>query len=203
MKAMVIDQAGSPEVFELRDIPLGALAPGHVRVKVLATSVNPIDCKIRALGLPFGPAHPCVLHGDVAGLVTELGEGVTGFEPGQRVFGCAGGVKNSGGALAEFMDCDADLLALAPTSCSALEAAALPLVAITAWEALVDKAGVGPGMSVLVHGGAGGVGHVGVQLALARGAQVAATVSPKPRLISYRAWAPRPFCIKAARLKTM
>jgi len=177
MKAMVIDTSGPPENFRAADIALEDLAAGHVRVKVLATSVNPIDCKIRELGLPFGPAYPAVLHGDVAGVVTEVGADVTQFKTGDKVFGCAGGVKGASGALAEFMDCDAELIALAPVSCSAAEAAALPLVAITAWEALVDKAGIGEGMSLLVHGGAGGVGHVAVQIGVALGAKVAATVS--------------------------
>ena len=177
MKAMVIDKPGPPECFREADIELAELAAGHVRVKVLATSVNPIDCKIRELGLPFGPAYPAVLHGDVSGVVTEVAADVTRFKVGDRIFGCAGGVKATSGALAEFMDCDANLIALAPKSCSAAQAAALPLAAITAWEALVDKANIGAGMSLLVHGGTGGVGHIAVQIGVSFAAKVAASVS--------------------------
>ena len=177
MKAMVIRESGEPSVFEAADIPVPPIGAGQVLVRVAATSVNPVDCKIRKLGPGYGPDIPAVLHGDVAGVVEAVGTDVSGFAVGEQVYGCAGGVKNTGGALAEFMACDADFLAPKPTNLSMVEAAALPLVCLTAWEGLVDGANVGQGQTVLVHAGAGGVGHVATQIAIARGATVYATVS--------------------------
>ncbi|MDP6815577.1 MAG: zinc-dependent alcohol dehydrogenase family protein [Alphaproteobacteria bacterium] len=177
MRAMIIREPGEPEVFEAAEIERPAVPAGHLLVRVAATSVNPVDWKIRRLGLPLGPEMPAVLQGDVAGTVEEVGAGVSDFRPGDAVFGCAGGVRGSGGALAEYMLCDADLLALKPERLSMAEAAALPLVCLTAWEGLVDGADVGAGQRVLVHAGAGGVGHVALQIALARGARVFATHS--------------------------
>ena len=177
MKAMIIRESGEPSVFEAADIPVPGIGPNQVLVRVAATSVNPMDWKIRKLGSPLGPDMPAVLHGDVAGVVEAVGADVSGFEVGEEVYGCAGGVKGTGGALAEFMACDADFLAPKPTNLSMVEAAALPLVCLTAWEGLVDGANVGRGQTVLVHAGAGGVGHVATQIAVARGAKVCATVS--------------------------
>jgi len=177
MKAMIIRESGEPSVFEAADIPVPRVGPGQVLVRVAATSVNPVDWKIRKLGLPLGPDLPAVLQGDVAGVVETVGADVSAFEVGAEVYGCAGGVKGTGGALAELMACDADFLAPKPTNLSMAQAAALPLVCLTAWEGLVDGANVSQGQTVLVHGGAGGVGHVAVQIAIARGAKVYATVS--------------------------
>jgi NADPH:quinone reductase-like Zn-dependent oxidoreductase len=116
---------------------------------------------------------------DMAGTVLAVGEGVTRFRPGDAVFGMTGGVGGVPGTLAEYQAVDADLLALKPAALSMADAAALPLVFITAWEGLVDRAQVKRGDRVLIHGGAGGVGHVAVQIALARGARVYATVSAR------------------------
>ena len=181
MKAMVIASHGDASVFKAADIEPSDLKPGYVRMKVHATSVNPLDCKIRGLGLPVGPELPGVLHGDVAGVVEEVGDGVTGFATGDRVFGCAGGVKGEDGALAEFMNCDASLLAAMPEALEFTEAATLPLVCLTAWEGLIDKANIQPNQTVLIHGGAGGVGHVAVQIAKAKGADVFATISDEAK----------------------
>jgi NADPH2:quinone reductase len=177
MKAMIIRESGEPSVFEAADIPVPRIGPSQVLVRVVATSVNSVDWKIRKLGPPLGPDMPAVLQGDLAGVVEAVGADVSDFAVGEEVYGCAGGVKGRGGALAEFMACDADFLAPKPTNLSMVEAAALPLVCLTAWEGLVDGANVGRGQTVLVHGGAGGVGHVAVQIAIARGATVYATVS--------------------------
>lgn len=182
MKAQIIRRFGGPEVFEEADVPRPRTVPGHVLIRVEATSVNPVDCKVRRNGPPFAPDLPAILHGDVAGVVEEVGDGVKSFEPGDEVYACAGGVKGTGGALAEFMLADADLVAKKPRSLPMVEAAALPLVSITAWEGLVDRAKVGPGQNVLVHGGAGGVGHVGVQLAKLAEAKVFATGSSEGKL---------------------
>ena len=177
MKAMIIRRHGEPSVFRAAEIPVPGIGPSQVLVRVAATSVNPVDWKIRKLGPPLSPDLPAVLHGDVAGVVEAVGTDVDGLSVGGEVYGCAGGVKGSGGALAEFMACEADLLAPKPTNLSMVEAAALPLVCLTAWEGLVDGANVGRGQTVLVHAGAGGVGHVAIQIAVARQANVYATVS--------------------------
>jgi len=178
MRAMVITRFGSPDVFTSAEIPEPVPGPGQLLIRVAASSVNPLDCKLRAGLLPaLAPAFPAVLHGDVAGSVAALGAGVKGFAVGDQVYACAGGITGHGGALAEFMVADADLVAHAPRSLSLTQAAVLPLVAITAWEAVVDRANVLPGQRVLVQGGAGGVGHVAIQLAKLRGAFVYATVS--------------------------
>src|SRR5665213_1799094 len=140
MKAQVITQFGDPSVFVEKEVPKPSIQPGHVLIRVKATSVNPVDYKIRAgKALPIAPVLPAILHGDVAGVIEEVGEGVKGFKIGDEVFGCAGGVKGLGGALAEFMLADARLIAHKPTTLSMAEAAALPLVSITAWEALFEK----------------------------------------------------------------
>ena len=99
MKACVLQNYGPDAKFEMADIPKPTLQPGHVLIKVNATSLNPVDWKIRTLGLPFAPDLPAVLHGDVAGVVSEIGEGVTTFQVGDEVYGCAGGVKGQGGSI--------------------------------------------------------------------------------------------------------
>jgi len=178
MKAQVIEKFGGTDVFEMKDIARPEAGAGEVLIKVKATSVNPVDAKIRSGHLAaLGAAFPAILHGDVAGIIETVGTGVTAFKPGDEVYGCAGGLKGFGGALAEFMVADARLIAKKPRNLDFAQAAALPLVALTAWEGLVDKASFGPGAKVLVHGGTGGVGHVALQLAKARGAYVVATVS--------------------------
>jgi NADPH2:quinone reductase len=148
-------------------------------VQVKATSLNPLDSKIRRLALPVAPDLPAVLHGDVAGIVKGVGEGVTGFHVGDAVYGCAGGVKGHGGALAEYMLVDAQLVAPKPQTLDFSKAAALPLVSLTAWEGLIDRAHVQPGQKVLIHGAAGGVGHIALQLAVLKEASVYATASTK------------------------
>jgi NADPH2:quinone reductase len=152
---------------------------GEVLVRIHASGVNPLDTKIRAgqaahAKQPF----PAVLGLDMAGVVEEVGEGVTGFKRGDEVFGMIGGVGGLQGSLAELIAADARLLAHKPAKLSMREAAALPLSAITAWEGLVDRAAIHAGQKVLIHAGAGGVGHIAVQIAKAFGAEVFATVSP-------------------------
>jgi len=177
MKAQVIQSFGDPSVFRMVDMPMPELKSGHALIKVLATSVNPIDCKVRSGEVAaISPAFPAILHGDVAGTILEIGDGVTHLKKGDEVYGCAGGFKGLGGALAEYMVVDAKLIAKKPTSLSMQEAAALPLVCITAWEALFDKARLEKGMNILIHGGVGGVGHIAVQLAKWCGAKVYVTV---------------------------
>ncbi|MEP9409563.1 zinc-dependent alcohol dehydrogenase family protein [Peribacillus frigoritolerans] len=183
MKAQIIQSFGDPSVFQLEEVSKPELKPGHVLIQVKASSVNPIDTKVRAGAVPaVAPEFPAVLHGDVAGLVSAVGEGVTGFKVGDEVYGCAGGFKGTGGALAEFMLADADLLAHKPKKLTMEEAAALPLVAITAWEALFNRAHLVPGQDILIHAATGGVGHIAIQLAKWQGATVYTTASSQEKL---------------------
>ncbi|MBF0136501.1 MAG: zinc-dependent alcohol dehydrogenase family protein [Magnetococcus sp. DMHC-1] len=177
MKAMLLDSYGGSATFRQAEVAKPRLQPGHLLLRVVATSVNPIDVKIRTLGLPLSPDLPAILHGDVAGIVEEVGVGVSGFRSGDEVFGCVGGVKGSGGALAEYILADARLVAHRPASLSLVECAALPLVTLTAWEGIMDRATIRPGDPVLIHAGTGGVGHIALQLARLRGAVVTTTVS--------------------------
>ncbi|MGI9206234.1 MAG: zinc-dependent alcohol dehydrogenase family protein [Woeseiaceae bacterium] len=177
MKVMTLNEYGDSAEFQLAEVPQPAVHAGHVLVRVAATSVNTVDTMIRHLGqenLPLSPDLPAVLGIDFAGTVESVGEGVSGFAPGDEVYGCAGGLTDLQGALAEFMSADDNLIAHKPSTLSMREAAALPLVGITAYEGL-QRSGVGAGQKVLVHGGAGGVGHVAVQLARHFGADVYAT----------------------------
>ncbi|MDE1194388.1 MAG: zinc-dependent alcohol dehydrogenase family protein [Pseudomonas sp.] len=166
----------------LQDLPVPQPGPGQVLVRVLASAVNPLDTKIAAgKGGHANQTLPAVLGMDLAGVVERLGEGVTAFSVGAEVYGMAGGIGGNQGALAQYIAVDADLLARKPHNLSMREAAALPLIFITAWEGLVDRANVRAGQKVLIHGGAGGVGHVAVQIAKARGAEVFATGSAHSR----------------------
>ena len=176
MKAMRLRRLGEGEPFESFDKPDVDPGPGQVAIRVRAASVNPVDAKIRGGFGAIAPEDPIVLGCDVSGEVMSVGPDVSRFSAGDEVYGCAGGVKGSDGSYSERMIADERLLAKKPTKLSFREAAALPLVTITAWEGLVDRARVQPGDTVLVHGGTGGVGHVGVQLAKALGAVVHATV---------------------------
>jgi len=176
MKAMIINAYGGSDVFEHAEIDKPEVSAGHVLVKVSATSVNTVDTMIRQMGqeLPLSPPLPAILGMDFAGTIEEIGADVNGFKVGDEIYGCAGGLANLQGALAEYMLADAKLVALKPKSISMREAAALPLVGITAYEGLV-RAGVGKNQKVLVHGGSGGVGHVALQLANYLGADVYST----------------------------
>ncbi|MEM7415914.1 MAG: zinc-dependent alcohol dehydrogenase family protein [Gemmatimonadota bacterium] len=176
MRAMIVREYGEGAPFHAVETETPALRPGHVLVRVAASSVNTVDTMIRSMGeqLPLSPPTPARLGMDFAGTVEAIGEGVAGLDVGDEVFGCAGGLADLPGALADYMLADARLLARKPETLSMREAAALPLVAITAYEGLT-RAGVSDGQRVLVHGGAGGVGHVAVQLAIAFGADVFAT----------------------------
>ena len=184
MKAQVIQSFGQPSVFETLDVPnIKHIRANHVLIRVAASSVNPVDCKIRSGAVAeIAPAFPAILHGDVAGVVEAVGEAVTRFKRGDIVFGCAGGVKGLNGALAEYMVADADLLALKPQSLTMTQAAALPLVGITAYEGLIDRAKIRSGQRVLIHAATGGVGSIAIQLAKASGAEVYTTASTSQKL---------------------
>lgn len=182
MRAYLVEEADGD--FVKADLPLPTLNETDVLIRVHATAVNPLDTKIRA----GKAAHarqplPAVLGIDVAGVVEQTGPNVSAFRRGDEVYGMVAGVGGLQGTLAEFVAADSRVLAHKPRRLSMREAAALPLITITAWEGLVDRAKVRTGQAVLVHAGAGGVGHVAVQLAAAFGAQVFATVSPDKRHI--------------------
>lgn len=176
MKAMLLNSYGPDSKFEAADVNKPEIKPGHVLVKIAASSVNTVDTMIRNMGkdLPLSPETPAILGMDFAGTVEEVGKGVDGYSVGDEVYGCAGGLADLPGSLADYIVADAKLVAPKAANLSMREAAALPLVAITAYEGLV-RAGVKAGQKVLVHGGSGGVGHVAVQLAKHMGAEVCAT----------------------------
>lgn len=170
MKVMLAESPNSP--LRIADVPKPVPGEGQVLVRILASGVNPLDLKIRA-GNAAHARHPlpAVLGIDMAGIVEEIGPGVGGLRRGDAVYGMTGGVGGVQGSLAEFAAVDTALLSPKPQNVSMREAAALPLIAITAWEGLVDRAGVRADHKVLVLGG-GGVGHIVAQIAKAVGAQV-------------------------------
>lgn len=176
MKAMVLNAYGDDAVFEAAEVVVPNVKAGQVLVKIAASSVNTVDTKIRNLGkeLPLSPDLPASLGMDLAGTIDAIGEGVEGYVVGDEVYGCAGGLGDLPGTLAEYISADCRLIAKKPTNLSMREAAALPLVAITAYEGLM-RAGIKRGQKVLVHGGSGGVGHVALQLAKHFGADVYST----------------------------
>jgi NADPH:quinone reductase len=182
MQAYLVEVPGG----EFRRIDLPRRKPGmnQVLVRISASGVNPLDTKIRAGKAPHAQQPlPAVLGLDMAGTVEEVGADVTAFSPGDEVLGMVGGVGGLQGTLAELIAVDADLLAHKPKNLSMRESAALPLSTITAWEGLVDRAKVHADQKVLIHAGAGGVGHIAVQIARAFGAEVFATVSPNKKKI--------------------
>ncbi len=178
MKGMLINEYGENAVFELSEIEKPTVKAGHVLVKIAASSVNTVDTMIRKMGkdLPLSPDAPAILGMDFAGTIEAVGENVAGYAVGDEVYGCAGGLADLPGTLAEYIVADNNLLAHKPKNLSMREVAALPLVAITAYEGLM-RAGIKKGQKVLVQGGAGGVGHVALQLAKHFGAEVFATGS--------------------------
>ena len=187
MKAIVMSKAGTPEVLQLQDVPPPQITqPQQILVKLQAAGINPIDTKIRSRGTFYPEQMPAILGCDGSGIVEAVGNQVQQFQPGDEVYFCAGGLgAKDTGNYAEYTVVEEHLVALKPKSFSFAEAAAAPLVLITAWEALYDRGRLEAGNSVLVHGGAGGVGHVAIQLAKIRGAKVATTVSSpdKERLV--------------------
>jgi NADPH2:quinone reductase len=178
----LVEQAGGS--FQKRERLIPDLGTNEVLVKIAASGVNPLDTKIRS----GQAAHarqplPAVLGLDMAGAVEAIGSHVTTFKVGAEVFGMVGGVGGMQGTLAQYIVVDADLLANKPANLSMRQAAALPLSIITAWEGLVDRAGVRAGQKVLIHAGAGGIGHIAIQIANAFGAEVFATVSSEKKRI--------------------
>ena len=180
MLAAVAEQASGP--IRVRSVVRPHAEPGSVLVRIHASGINPLDTKIYAGAAPHARQPlPAILGLDLAGVVEAVGSGVQQFRAGDEVFGMTGGVSGHPGTLAEYAAVDADLLAIKPANLSMRESAALPLVFITAWEGLVDRAALRANQTLLVHGGAGGIGHVAIQLAQTLGAQVFATGSAAQR----------------------
>ena len=178
MKAQIIRAFGGAELFEETTLPDPEAGAGEVLVRVHASSVNPVDYKVRTAGPEaIAPELPAVLGCDIAGEVIALGADVSDFKIGDAVYGCAGGVKGMPGAYAELFAADARLLAHKPKSLDMREAAALPLVTITAWEGLFDRANLAAGQSVLVNG-CGPIGLMAVSAARALGAETVIAADP-------------------------
>ena len=177
MKALVLVEFNSP--YQLKELDTPVVGKGQVLVKIAASGVNPLDLKIKSGQAAHAQAKlPAILGIDMAGTIVAIGHEVTGFKIGDEVYGMTGGIAGVPGSFAEYAAVDAALIAKKPANLSMHDAAAIPLIFITAWEGLVDRANVGPGKNVLIHGGAGGVGHIAVQISKAKGANVFATVSP-------------------------
>jgi NADPH2:quinone reductase len=178
MRAVLMTKAGGPEVLELGDLPEpDLLGAQDVRVRLKAAGINPVDYKLRSGGT-IGGSLPAVLGWDGAGVVQSVGPAVTWVQPGDEVYFCDGGFGPTPGTYQEVKVVDERYLARKPERVSFVEAAAAPLVTITAWEALRERARVGEDQYVLVQAGAGGVGHMSVQIARLAGARVATTVTP-------------------------
>ncbi len=178
MKAIMMAAIGNPDVLELQDIDEPPITTAtEVKVRLKAAGVNPVDTKIRRNGLLYGNPLPAVLGCDGAGEVVEIGSAVSHYKQGDKVWFCHGGLGREQGNYAEYTVLDQRWLNLMPQSLSFSEAAALPLVLITAWGGLFERGGLQSGQTVLIHAGAGGVGHVAIQLAKLTGARVITTVS--------------------------
>ena len=181
MRAVRIHEYGGPEVLRLEDAPRPEIGDRDVLVRVTAAGVNPIDCVTRAGDFariwPENP-FPAIVGWDISGVVEEVGAGVTGFKAGDTVYTMSR-FPEEAGAYAEYASVPESDLAPKPQSLDHVHAAAVPLVALTAWQALFDAGGLAAGQTVLIHAAAGGVGHIAVQLAKWKGATVIGTASAR------------------------
>ena len=178
MKAVRMHDYGKADVLVLEDVPRPEPKPGEVLVKIHAAGVNPVDWKVRAGQLGKSKARlPMTLGGEIAGVVESCGADVKGFKAGDEVWSLL--PLAHWGGYAEYVTVAESDLARKPKSLDFVHAAGVPLAALTAWQALVDTAGLKEGQTVLIHAGAGGVGHFAIQIAKARGAKVIATASAK------------------------
>ncbi len=188
MQAILMTAPGpASEVLQAAEVPTPEITrPTQIRVQLKAAGVNPIDTKLRSRGLLYPDALPAILGCDGAGIVTDCGSEVTRFRMGDEVWFCHGGLGGAPGNYAQYTVLDENEAELKPIGINFAEAAALPLVLLTAWEALFDRARLGNGQTALIHAGAGGVGHVAIQLAASVGARIATTVSndAKAKLVS-------------------
>lgn len=175
MKAMTLKSFGGPEAFELQDMPKPVAQAGQVLVRVHATSINPLDYQVRRGDYRDLVSLPAITGHDVSGVVEAVGAGVTTFSPGDEVW-YTPQIFDGPGSYAEYHVANESIIARKPANLSHLEAASLSLVGGTVWEALVGRVALRVGESILIHGGAGGVGHVAIQVAKAIGAKVFTTV---------------------------
>lgn len=183
MKAVRIHSYGGVDVLVHENAPRPTPGAGEVLVRVIATSVNPFDCAVRAgyLAGYFNHTLPLILGTDVSGVIETVGAGVTAFKPGDSVYARAGVTRD--GAYAEYVVIAASDVAAKPLSLDHVHAAALPHVTLTAWQALFELAQLTSSQTVLIHGAGGGVGHMAVQLARWRGAKVIGTASANLDLV--------------------
>lgn len=177
MRAVIQNSVGEPDVLFVTEQPDPSPRPGEVLVRVKAAGINPVDGVVRAGYFPLLGEPPFILGWDISGTVEALGQGVSAFKVGDVVFGMPRFPKQAG-AYAELVATPADEIALKPAAIDHAHAAALPLAGLTAWQGLVRHGGLQSGQRVLIHAGAGGVGHLAVQIAKARGAYVVSTASP-------------------------
>lgn len=174
--------AGNPDVLQVKDVPQPQIQQStDLLIRLKAAGVNPIDTKLRQRGTFYPDQMPAILGCDGAGIVEAVGAGVQAFQVGDEVYFCQGGLGQQAGNYAEYIVVDQRFVAAKPKTLSFAAAAAAPLVLITAWEALYDRGRLEAGRRVLVQAGAGGVGHVAIQLAKLAGAQVCSTVSSKEK----------------------
>jgi NADPH:quinone reductase-like Zn-dependent oxidoreductase len=178
MKAVRIHRFGGPDVLEIDETPAPAPGPGEILVEVRASSVNPVDYKIRKGGYPGMEKTPITLGRDVSGVVQRCGAGAGDFDVGDAVYAM---LPQDRGGHAELVAVSARDAARKPERLDFIQAAAVPLAALTAWQGLFDHGNLKQGQSVLIHGAAGGVGHFAVQFAVAKGATVFATCSARDR----------------------
>lgn len=178
MKAILMTSAGDTSVLQLCEIAKPELPSAyHVRVKLAAAGLNPLDTKLRAKPAYHPDKIPAILGCDGSGHVEEIGAAVTRLKVGDAVYFCNGGIGDEPGSYAEYTTVHEDLCAASPANIPLQDAAALPLVCITAWEALFERANLQTGQTILIHAAAGGVGHIAVQLAHQLGARIAVTIS--------------------------
>jgi NADPH:quinone reductase len=178
MQAILMTATGSTAGLQLRNINLPELPSAqHLRVKLAAAGINPLDTKLRAKGTYYPANLPIILGCDGAGIVEAIGSAVTRFKTGDAVYFCNGGIGAEPGCYAEYTTVHESYCATKPASLSLQDSAALPLVLITAWEALVERAHLQAGQTLLIHAAAGGVGHIAVQLAQHMDVHIAVTVS--------------------------
>ena len=195
---MVLNEYGENAKFESQEVEKPTLKDGQVLVKISASSVNTVDTMIKDMGndLPFSPKVPAILGMDFAGTIEQVGNKVSEFSVGDEVYGCAGGLGDLQGTLADYITADVKLIAIKPSNLTMQEAASLPLVGITAYEGLI-RAKVHKGQKVLVHGGTGGVGHVAVQLAKYFGADVYTTISSEKQEKIIKSYGAKPINYKS------
>lgn len=182
MKAVVMTAAGPPEMLQVQTLPRPHIQqPRDLLVRLRAAGVNPIDTKLRQRGTYYPDSLPTILGLDGAGIVEAVGPDVRHFSVGDEVYFCNGGLGNQPGTYAEYTLVDERFVTLKPRSLSFIEAAAVPLVLITTWEALYDRLQLEMGQRILIHAGAGGVGHMAIQLAKLRNIEVFTTISSEEK----------------------